>query len=199
MINLLSHVEQKKIYREYLLRITALVFFGIGIVGTIFIIVLVPSYIRLDGEISQVSVQLGMKKAQLTAEDRGQVAEAQRFLTEIRVLQGSGVASTTAARLEQVIALKPARVALIGFQYDITDTTKPKFDVRGKADRREDLLEFKSRLEKDAGFTGVDLPAQTLIKRTDIQFTMSLSAPAGSLPSTAPLPVEGVDDLAPLP
>jgi len=201
MINLLSRTEQKKIYREYILRIMTLAFLGIGVVGTIFVLVLVPSYVRLQSEIAGVGTQLSMKKAQLTSEDQSQLAEAQKFLTEIRVLQGTNAASTTSGKFEEVIALKPARVTLIGFQYDTTDKQKPKFDIRGKADRREDLLEFKNRLETEAGFTGIDLPAQTLIKRTDIQFTMTLSAPAPTTPSPVAVPsnVEESNDLIPLP
>ncbi len=192
MINLLSRTEQKKIYREYILRITALVALAVGIIGTIFILVLVPSYMRLTSEIVSVDSELKMKQAQMTAEDQGQVAEAKEFMNEIQILRSFGATSSAVAFIEQIITLKPARVGLVSFQYDLSEG-KAKLGVRGKADRREDLLEFKERLEKEAGFTNIELPAQTLIKRTDIQFTIDLSGGVrtASIPSTSPSPQNG--------
>lgn len=195
MINLLSRDEQKKIYREYLLRIATLIFLVIGIVGTIFVIVLIPSYMRLTSEIASVDSELKAKQLQMTADDQGQVTEAKEFMSEIQILRSFGATSSVVALMERIIALKPARVALIGFQYDTSDG-KPKLGIRGKADRREDLLEFKTKLETEAGYGNIELPAQTLIKRTDIQFSMDL-ATGGQLPpgNPAPSPTSGEDNI----
>ena len=197
MINLLSRIEQKKIYHEYILRITALVALVIGIVGTIFVLVLIPSYMRLTIEIASVDAELKTKQAQMTDEDQGQVAEAKEFMSEIQILRSFGATSSAVAFIERIITLKPARVALVSFQYDLSDG-KTKLGVRGKADRREDLLAFKERLEKEAGFTNIELPAQTLIKRTDIQFSIDLSGGAHTpnIPS-ASLPPQNGDTILP--
>jgi hypothetical protein len=198
MINLLSRDEQKKIYREYLLRIASLVFSVVGLIGTILILVLIPTYMGLTREIASVEERLHTKQAQMTAEDQGQEDEAKQFMSEIQVLRSSGATSSAVAQIERIIALKPANIALASFQYDISEG-KVKLSVRGKADRREDLLLFKSKLETEAGFAGIELPAQTLIKRTDIQFSMDLLS--GALKTTRnpnpPASVQNGDQILP--
>jgi|GEM_PF-344565 len=201
MINLLSRNEQKKIYREYLLRIATLVFFHIGIIGTIFTLILVPSYLRLEKEITLVESELKMKQSQLTPDDQVQVAEAKEFLAEIQALRSPTTPSSAVAFVEKILTLKPARVSVLGFQYGSEENGKLSLDIRGRADRREDLLEFKSRLETEGGFTGINLPAQTLIKRTDIQFTINLapSKTSNTAPSVAPSLPRETDSTEPLP
>jgi hypothetical protein len=196
MINLLSRDEQKKIYREYLLRIGTLVFFVLGLIGAIFILVLVPSHMRLQSEITLVESELKIKQAQMATDDQGQVAEAKEFMREIQILRSSGASSSTIELFEHIIMLKPARVSLSAFQYE-TAEGKKKLSIRGKADRREDLQEFKANLEGKGGFMGINLPAQTLIKRTDIQFSMDFSVgqsgvnvtPQQSAPENAAIPI----------
>jgi hypothetical protein len=189
MINLLSRTEQKRIYQEYLLRIGAIIFFVLGILGALFILLLIPSYMRLKGEAASIESTLAAKRQQTNAEDQGQATEAKEFLREIQILQSQQGGSSPTKQLENVLNFKPSGVVLTGFLYDTTDSKK-KFSIQGKADRREDLLLFKDRLEKEGGYEKVNIPAQTLVKRTDIQFALDLSQPdANTSPAPAPAPV----------
>jgi hypothetical protein len=199
MINLLSRTEQQKIYREYLLRITTILGVFMGITGLVFIIILIPTYMRFDSEIKKVQSELEAKKSQITSEDQAQVAEAKEFLSELQVLRGTVASTSVVSLVERIVSLKPSRVSIVGFSYEAGEKAGAKLTIRGKADRREDLLEFKERLETSAGYTNIDLPAQTLIKRTDIQFTMDLLSSQAPEPARSPQPTTEENDLIPLP
>lgn len=113
---------------------------------------------QIEGQKNQVSHQLPPletldKQAQLINRVSGQKDLLPKILTK-------------------VAALSSPKVEVLGFNFD---GAKNQLAISGRAQTRDDLLEFKQKLESEEAFTQVFVPLSALSKEKEIEFRATVS------------------------
>ncbi len=181
MLTLLLPEEQKKIKREYTLR---LVVVSLSLLALLFLLVsflLLPSYFL--SRTKQVSVgerEVLLKKSDVSETARKAKAELEISRDEMKLLSGGfqSASSTLFASeaLRALISKEGAGITIQTFSFiKKADAPQGKLVITGLSKTRADLVAFLQRIKKDSVFTTVDFPVSNLAKDTDINFTLNLS------------------------
>ncbi len=68
------------------------------------------------------------------------------------------------------IFIRLSQLTLPGIEIDSLSTADYTITISGKADTRDNLINFKSNIEKEGCFSKVDLPLSNLVDKTDVEF-----------------------------
>lgn len=190
MIDLLPTSEKSAIRKEYRLRVLTV---SLGLLSSVFaamVISLLPTYLltvsRYDAflaesqsdetqsRISQVKdmelmVRDTNKKIDILKEGTA-VIRVQDIVGEILESKGAGLTITSLAYDSGGVTSKRGKEDIV---------TPPTLVIQGSASDRAALLSFKETLSQKKEFGAVDLPISSLVKETNLSFSINISmAPA---------------------
>ncbi len=175
MMNLLPQENQKKVKKEYLLRlysvILLLLIFTLVIAFTLFL----PYYISIKKELSDKKDYLSVLVDNNINATSGMLEIVEDTKRKIDILVGKkderlGVYSDIIAPIVD----KRGAVLITGITYE--ESTEERFYVRlsGISLSREDLRTFIKALEKEDLFIEVNAPISNFVKDKDIRFSLDV-------------------------
>lgn len=181
MLNILPTEEKKKNLKEYKLRLTVVVLGMLIFLVVVNLALLSPAYLNAFTREADAQARIvnftGKSAAEALREERDATALLVDVNKKINIFLGT-TASTTARltpseAFENILALKTSAIKISGITYDATPD-REQFIVAGNALTRDSLAQFVEALKKSGVFTTVDLPIQSYVKSTNIDFTVTL-------------------------
>lgn len=178
-LNLLPPNEKKIIKAERLRRWICFYGSAVAAITFVFIAFLMITWLIILIQLNAVSanmdsVQKNFKKEGLPQQENSLKTINQR-LRQINDLQEKQ--ASYYGLLNQLAKLTPPDIYLTGIAAD----ENAKVAIQGKAPRREQVLEFKDRLEKSKYFKNVKSPLANFVKETDIDFSFQFEIASTSL------------------
>lgn len=162
--------DRKRLHREYVVRAATVLIFALSVSVLVGTIALFPAYVKalyynraLQNDISseeQLKLDDSLKKV------KAELAADSRLLT---ALASSTVEIRFSRILTEVISARE-RVSITAFSVRQTDQRSVAITIKGIAPSRDDLLAFRSRLEKLMPDTTIDVPIAQLAKNVDPPF-----------------------------
>jgi hypothetical protein len=175
-MNLLPEEKKKEFAKEYNLKYFSVLFYLLAFAFLIAGSSVFPDYVmsRIDmidyqnrnNSISSSETASTTAKIQADFKD---FEEKINFLAE--ALEDSVSPSLV---LSNVIGEKTSGISLESFSY-YSETGGKKIVISGVAGTRDSLLLYKRKLEANLLFESVELPVSNFTKRTDIEFTTTLT------------------------
>lgn len=177
MRNLLSQKDKKILHSEYKLRvvITVLMFLFFTILAGG--VELIPSYFISESKERSTKEHSDIIKESVAKREKD-VSSTVLLETKdkLKLLLFDEKDVSLADLFEKILDNKPSRIKISGiFYYESQTGTKPEILIKGKADVREPLLEFKKLLNKEVKFTEVLLPVSNLASDRDIKFSIKIN------------------------
>lgn len=179
MVNILSRTEKKKILIEYRFRlgVTAV----LAIAGLVFanIILLTPSYYILKTKYNFVSNQVAMlERAHGGIDQEKEINNRTRELNKKISFIGAVGNENTQAPLPtilKIIDVKGTAIKITSIFYE-KNGDRERVVVSGNAENRDSLALFLETLKKEPSFTKVELPIESYVKSTDINFSLTVES-----------------------
>lgn len=183
MLNLLPLEEKKKVLTEYRLRLAAVFIFTAAFLIVANLILLIPSYLNAITKHNFVEDRynyvMGSQDFQKAREVAGK--EAAKKITEINnklkmfapVQEGNQTKFVSSSMLQKIFSLKPSTVKIGGATHEVLKD-REKFVITGRSVDRESLKLFVDKLNAEKLFTSVELPIQSYVKSTNIEFSLTL-------------------------
>lgn len=178
MFKLLPEVQEKKVIKEYEMRIIVVILFALVTVLTIGVGSFFPSYIlsiARNKEVIERSKIMAVYSEAGSDEDgvKEWLADTNR---KIAILNPRLDKDRPSAFIDQVIEEKIAGIHLTSFAW----TRQPKnnrlsLSISGIADTRKALIDFEARIKESGHFADVTLPVSNLAKESNINFQIRFS------------------------
>lgn len=187
MIDLLPASGKKEIRKEYHLRVFTVCLAMLSLTLSAMVLSFLPTYLFT---ISRYEAFLSESQSDAAQNRLSQVKEMETVVRDtnkkIDVLKtGAGTYRVKDIFLE-VLENKSQGVAITSLSYDSGDSVAPKkgkenvpsqaiVSVQGIASDRTALLGFKDALSQKKEFGTIDLPISSLVKDTDLSFSINLN------------------------
>lgn len=176
MSNLLPKSERAGITREYRLRLLAVIASLTFTLGLIDLVGLIPSLVLSYNQQGAISRETEVEQSLPATRDRKLLEqEAARAKEEIAAALG-GNGQSVSAIAAAIIRDRPQGIALIGVDIAAADAKTYHINLSGAAGNREELLAFQNALEKENGFSEINLPISDLAASSNISFSLTLTA-----------------------
>ncbi|MCB9810661.1 MAG: hypothetical protein H6779_02425 [Candidatus Nomurabacteria bacterium] len=174
MINLIPPTAKKQITKEYWVRVISVWLFAVSVAGLLVAISLLPVYVLVT---SQVGTYASSAK-----EVAAKVADYDLSASALTMAKRQSALLVELQQLEQFSSLMAAIDDLQGSMIIINDyeflragMAVESVEVKGIADTREALVEFRDNLSALPEVKDVKLPISDLAKDKDIGFTLSVN------------------------
>lgn len=186
MINLLSAYEKNAVRKEYHLRVFTVCTAALSLVLTVLVVSFLPTYLFI---LSRYQSFLLESQSDETQSRVLQVREKETLIKEtnkkIDSLQNSAAFLSVKNVFSEILQNKTPGLAITGFSYDSgavvsrkgkeEAASSPRLNIVGKSSDRAVLLAFKDALAQKKEFKTVDLPISSLVKDTDLDFSISVT------------------------
>ena len=184
MLNILPLEEKKKNLKEYYLRL--------GVVSLVVAISLVlanlalltPAYFNALAKEAEAEARIANatgKSVEETAKEEQVVnATITDLNKKVNLFLGTSTSTSTATRFvpsevfESILKNKTSSIKIYSISYDAT-LDREQLVVTGRSLDRDSLAQFIESLKKSGLFTAVDLPIQSYVKSTNIEFSVTLT------------------------
>lgn len=189
MINLLPISEKNVIRKEYRLRVLVVTLAMLSSVLAASVLSFLPTYLFT---ISRYGSFLSELQSDETQGRISQVKEMEMTVREtnkkVDLLKIGESVPHVGSILLGILENKPRGVTITAFSYSFGEsiikkgkesTTPTVIGITGKSVNRASLLAFKDALAQKKQFTTVDLPISSLVKDTDLSFSISISMAPG--------------------
>lgn len=172
MINLIPPAAKKIMVREYWTRVlTVWVMLG-GTACLIVTLLLLPTYLLLSIKTSVIKEQAAAATQKVASYDVS-ATELQTANRQAQILLKDTTTLSYSGLVAEFETIAGEGVSINDFRF-LQSSTLGTISLSGVATTREDLANFRDRLESDVRFAKVDLPISNLIKDRDLLFSMSL-------------------------
>ena len=182
MLNILPIEEKKKNLKEYYLRL--------GVVSLIVAISLVlanlalltPAYVNALAKEAEAEARITNATGKSVEETAKEEQVINVTITDLnkKIKLFLGTSTSTVARFvpsevfENILKNKTSSIKIYSISYDAT-LDREQLVVTGKSLDRDSLAQFIESLKKSGLFTAVDLPIQSYVKSTNIEFSVTLT------------------------
>lgn len=177
-MNLLPSTEKdaikKGLKRRFIIMAMLLlaISFGIGVV------MLLPSYFLVLGNISKIELSDGS----IDIQNKGEIEEILNLPIEInsklRLMQNVGASQSATEIVGKVIDLVPDKVVIDSITFSRDELYNEKngllISVSGIATDRNSLVSFSNLLEEVKEFSSVDVPVSSLTKDKNLPFSINI-------------------------
>lgn len=173
MTRLITLELNKKLKKEYRLRFLSTLFFSLGLVFFIHMILALSSYILLNmyEKIYQKSLQADNGEALKQYEDF--VARTSNIITLSKKIPKQATVSATDI-FEKIQTHGSNQISFNVFELQIAEDKK-NITIRGAATTRDALIEFNDKMKTENAFSDFAIPLETLTKQRDISFEVTFT------------------------
>lgn len=186
MINLLPIEYKKKINKEIMERVVSFIFFMIAVVFFVGTLTSIPSILFLDSQIKSSKIELdGLttvfnegsdKSASILISERNELINY--FFTEDQI----PIYPTSAFDYFIQDAGSGININTLIYKPEINNTSKDDVSeiiyvagISGVSETRDDLIEYRKKLESREEIASVDLPIGSLVEDRDIEFNITIT------------------------
>lgn len=182
MLNILPIQEKKKNLKEYRLRLGVVSFVAATSLVLVNLALLTPAYFNTlakEAEAKARIVNLTGKSVEETIKEE-QVINATVLDLNKKLNLFLGVSTSTLTRFvpseifDAILKHKTTSIKIYSISYDAT-LDREQLVVGGKSLDRDSLAQFVDALKKSGLFTTVELPIQSYVKSTNIEFSVTLT------------------------
>ena len=185
---------------ERRVRIVVVILIFLAIVELGALIALVPSLLLAQSKEENVIRELGTVENLIAQREQDAVAATVRTTREqLKVLTDITTTERVTSYIDLLVEQGGSTITLTHFEYQEVEEQEEEqpetsegeeapetvpadgvlpvaeMTIRGVAQTREALLDFVKRIEREAIFTGVDLPVSNLAERANIAFNLELT------------------------
>ncbi len=177
MANLITEKQKKEIRVDYLVRLIALSFLILSLLGLFLLAYVIPYYFSISNKDTKVDE---LFKSTINAENKENVGESastivNQTLDQLKVVElYNKDILTPSALFDKIISNKNSNIKLTKLSFTIIAKGQGQFLVSGLSKNREGLVTFIEDLKTKAGFTSVDSPISDFAKDSDIIFTLNI-------------------------
>ncbi|MBI2120031.1 MAG: hypothetical protein HYT94_00205 [Parcubacteria group bacterium] len=185
MIDFLPVSEKQALRKEYRLRVFTVCLGMCSVVLVLSILSYLPTYFAVS---SQYTESLISSQSPETKDRLSQVKEVEMAVSEtnkkIDTLLGGVPTPLVKDIFLDVLQSRPLGVVITHLSYDRggvvskkgqNETVSSNIILEGRSLDRKTLLLFKEQLAQKKKFSTIDLPLSSLVKETDLGFTIKLS------------------------
>jgi Tfp pilus assembly protein PilN len=177
LTNLLPPNKSRAFRREYFLHAGTVCILGLSFVVIVHGLLLLPTYLSLEGQLSAQKQQLAKLNTDL--EQAGQKDVSNRLTaltTDASYLTKLGTIPTASAVTRAVLTVAHPGIVLTSLAYTPpTDATPGHFLLTGTASTRDALRAYDLALAQLPFVSNADLPISSYAAETNIPFTITLS------------------------
>lgn len=163
--------------RERLRRFVVVLGIMFGIVLSLGVILMFPSYIALIFRRRDLTRELDLSKSAPLLGEVDQIEKSIKdFNKKLLLYEKSAKNINSVSNVEeQILKLRPSAVSIRTISYDSASKTNPeRISVKGRAQTRSELLRFQKNLESSGLFKKVHSPISNLLQETDLEFSLIL-------------------------
>lgn len=174
MLNLLLKDQKKKIAKEYKIRFL-IVACALILAGEIIsLVLLTPSYLTVQTRISILnSESAGLKAQNLNTETSNLGSVVQQANVYLNALTSSTTPVGVVKVLQNIVNVRDGSIRIESLFYR-TVSGKQQVVVVGKANSRQSLLDFATKLKAQPGVISADLPVSDFAKAQNIDFSINV-------------------------
>ena len=176
MINLIPLEKKKKLIRTFFIRFLTAIVFAIAFGGLVATINISPAYFSAN-------IKLSVAEEDFTAQEKDVLSPAEAEASA--KLSGLDKQSEIIANhsddflvservIDEILSKKTRDIKINKITYVGEPSGDKEVYIKGKADSRESLLDFKITLERDPSWKEVDLPVSNFVSGSDISFSLTL-------------------------
>lgn len=193
MIDLLPALKKNAIREEYRLRVFVVSLAVSSLVLILTISAVLPTYFFT---LSRYGAFLAESQSDETQSRISQMKEMETTVREtnkkIDLLKNGTLTPRVKDVFLAILESKTEGIAITGFSYDIGGVVSKKgkeesspsnISIQGRSSDRATLLAFKDALSQRTRFSTVDLPVSSLVKDTNLSFSINISM-APNVPAT---------------
>ncbi len=177
MINLIPNQEQKKMKKDFYLRLVVMLILALSVSLFIASVSILPSYFASMVSRNLATAKLETQKSsEVAVLDTSALKEVEFIDKQLKLIEGLNKNKFVFSErvLKKIILSKTPDIKIEKFLFDDDTKGNKRVVINGQASSREKLLEFRTALERDKTFTGIDLPISNFIKGSDIEFSLQL-------------------------
>lgn len=177
LTNLLPRSQVRAFRRQYFLRLCTLACLLLTGVIIVHGLLLIPSYLFAQNEVSRETSQLDTLNANLHTTEEAQVQKRLSNLSaNVKYLDTLATSTTASAALRATLAVPRTGITLTGFTFVPSVGTRPgTMALSGMAATRDTLRAYALALGALPFVTNADLPISAYAKDNDIPFTITLT------------------------
>ncbi len=175
MLELLPQENKKKIFTEYIFRVSNVALLFLLASQILLLFLFTPSFFwtkyRDENLISQLS---GVSFGADSKDNPTNLIHTVNDLTKA-LSDGKSLSLSSNDAVQKVLAFKGKGIKIYSFNVNRIDASSMNFSISGIADTRNDLIGFQSALKQGVGFQNVVLPVANIIKNVDADFTITFT------------------------
>ena len=171
MINLLPGEAKKNLKREQRLRFLSVTFLLMAFVSLIALLLSIPTGILLSRHADTLAGSMDLAEAveKRSSDVKKDLAHAASLIEHLSKSEEEGI--NVSSMIYDLDQLAGEEVLLTHFNFD----DKKKIVLSGIASTRSTLSLFRDRLDGDDRFKSVELPLSSLVKDTEVPFSITLT------------------------
>jgi len=178
MLNLLIREDRHLLRKEYLLRLSLVVIFFVGVTLFIWGVVISSLYIQLRVEEGVVKDELEVIKNSSDSQNLKELTNLNKNIgdkfNEINILN-----FTQEDIIREIILNNKEGINISLISNTFNKEEKEYFariEMRGVANTRSDLVEYQQSLESSELFSDVDVPFSSFAQNSEIPFTVNITS-----------------------
>lgn len=180
MINLLPDNEKIKIKKEYRNKILIIILTISAVVFSLSLVLLVPSLLFARAQSYLIERNTETVKKVSVAKDQEYIKKTASDINyKVSIVESSPENYIFSDSLNNIISSKISGVQITGVFFEKQDKKGEitnMFEIRGTANKREDLINFAKELESRKYFAKINLPVSNYVKDRDIEFNVQATA-----------------------
>ncbi|MFA7252856.1 MAG: hypothetical protein WC027_03295 [Candidatus Paceibacterota bacterium] len=177
MANLITEKQKKEVASEYWIRLTAMSFWLISLLGVFLLAYIIPYYLSVSKKDLVVADKF---QSVISVENKENVGESVSRIVN-RTLDEITVAETYSQRSDQasvgftkIINSKNNNIQISRLSFSLINKDQAQFLINGVSRNRDGLVSFVEALKSEAGFASVESPISDFAKDTNIPFTVNI-------------------------
>lgn len=177
LINLLPLERQKKLFREYFLRLSVVFIALVTALTLVAAMFLLPTYVFLtQGAATKTSHLANIESALASSDGKTLSAHLNALSNNADLLLSLGETPSASSVLRAMLAVPRSGISLSGFSYTPATRNVPGLVlISGRSQTREYLRSYQLALENTSFASSADLPVSAYAKDTNIAFTITVT------------------------
>jgi len=177
MLNLLPAQQKRELKKEYIFRLLSVILVVFSILSLLATALLFPNYMISKSKEAFFENELenfNKDNEDLSSENLENIIEE---INQSLVLLNKNNNNNMSASdvVDIILKLKPNYIKIDQIFYTQKEGGINNIDIYGVAPDRKALNDFKTILEKSDKFSGIDLPISNFVKKTDVDFKITLN------------------------
>jgi cytoskeletal protein RodZ len=177
MINFLSEKNKNNVKKEYSFRVATLFLIVFSLVLIFISVFLSSAHILSVYREGVISNQLAMVKESSFGKSNVSLDDVKKINEIVKTISSATVYQKPASDfIKSILNSKNSAIAISSMSSDFDTNNNIRISIKGFSKTRDGLTKFVKDIKSLNLFSGVDLPISSLVKSSDIDFSINLVA-----------------------